>query len=229
MRAQAVPNGPPAPAPATGEAQRIQLEIRALDRGRRWLISLSTVSTGVLAMSAFAVWMAYTHEPSQRYFSVNQDGTLRELVAFGEPNQSNAAVQQWLTNALVDIFDYNYTNYRRRLAETTQKYFTERGIRPFLDALAQSGTLTRIEGAQDFVTLTVEGSPIFIEQGRDPTPGPGGVGVYRWIVEVNGKLHINSMQRSRAFNMLLHVVVERTSMRDSPHGLGIRSIVMTER
>ena len=209
---------------STGTLQAVEMTARSLRRWQRTLYGCTLLAMATTILSVIVLLAAYNHEPKRTYFTLGKDGTMLKLVPQNLPNLTDAALQQWLTRALVDLFDYNFANYRRRLTETTSQYFTEEGRGPFIEELNSSGTFRDLEKGRYFVTLSIDNPPLMVRRGVDPDPRRRGV--FRWIMQVPATMHIQSETRPRSFRLAFHVIVERISVRSRPEGVGIRSLVM---
>ena len=191
--------------------------------GSRKLYIAALVAVAGLFIQAIVAFFAFTAKSERVYIATDKNGSLINLIALGQPNQKNEVVAQWMQNALVDTFSFNFTNLNNRLNETTMKWFTENGANQFLKEMKNSGHLEVVRDGRMIMSLTLDNTPILVSY------GPGATGIYTWILQADAVLTFRTQSKEYSKKVRFTVNVERRSVLENADGLGIAKIVMTNR
>lgn len=191
--------------------------------GSKKLYIAAMVAVAGLFIQAIVAFFAFTAKSERVYIATDKNGSLINLIALGQPNQKNEVVAQWMQNALVDTFSFNFTNLNTRLNETTMKWFTENGANQFLKEMKTSGHLEVVREGRMIMSLTLDNTPILVSY------GPGATGIYTWILQADAVLTFRTQSKEYSKKVRFTVNVERRSVLENADGLGIAKIVMTNR
>ncbi|KPC16933.1 Uncharacterized protein AC499_1094 [Pseudomonas amygdali pv. lachrymans] len=145
------------------------------------------------------------------------------LIALGEPNQKDTVVAQWLQNALVDTFSFDFTNINTRLNEATMKWFNDNGANELLRAMKDSGNFDVITERRMILTTTLNSTPILVGK------KPNAEGVFSWTFQVDAIMTFRTQSQEFTNNVRFTVMVDRRSVLEDVNGLGISKVVMTKR
>lgn len=175
-------------------------------------------------LQVLIAFLGFTAKNERVYFASDKNGSLIKLVPLGQPNQKNEVVAQWMQNALVDTFSFNFTNLNSRLNETTMKWFTSNGADQFLKEMKSSGHLEVVSEGRMIMSLTLDNTPILVSYGpaRDTD-------IYTWILQADAVLTFRTQSKEYSKKVRFTVNVERRSVLENVDGLGIAKIVMTNR
>lgn len=190
---------------------------------------LMLLCLGLMGLAVtLAYWVLYerTHKPLPEYFATTYDGKLIALAPLSQPYLSNNALLQWATEAAHQAYTFNFVNYRRALQDT-RLHFTKQGYQYFLKALQDSGNLDAVVNRKLVVSATPTSAPVMLRQGvvqNADVPG----GVYSWTVEMHMNLDYSSSTEQFTQKIILIMIITRTSILDSPDGVGIASFVVRE-
>lgn len=188
--------------------------------GKMWKIAL----VGVVSLFFSVATSFYVFQMKQQnvYFATDENGSLIELVALSQPNQKDSTVANWLQKALVDTFDFNYSNIRKRLNEASMRWFNNEGKQGLIDAIENSGNFDVVIKREMIVSLTVDHTPLMVKKGR-PSWSPS----YLWKLQVPATITYRTKTNQFSNKVLFDVIVARRSLLEDPSGLGIQQIIMT--
>jgi intracellular multiplication protein IcmL len=176
-----------------------------------------------IVIQSFIAFLGFTAKNERVYIATDKNGSLITLTPLGQPNQKNEVVAQWMQNALVDTFSFNFTNLNTRLNETTMKWFTANGANQFLKEMKDSGHFEVVQEGRMIMSLTLDSTPILVSY------GPGEADKYTWILQADAVLTFRTQSKEYSKKVRFTVNVERRSILENADGLGISKIVMTNR
>lgn len=218
------PQQPPPPVrPSQDGLQVVQHKNAFYKDGSKKLYIAAVVAVVGIIIQSIVAFFAFTAKSERVYIATDKNGSLITLIPLGQPNQKNEVVAQWMQNALVDTFSFNFTNVKSRLNETTMKWFTENGANQFLKEMKNSGHLEVVTDGRMIMSLTLDNTPILVSY------GPGVTGIYTWILQADAVLTFRTQSKEYSKKVRFTVNVERRSVLDNADGLGIAKIVMTNR
>lgn len=190
---------------------------------KRSLVALAIFSTINLAASSYMVYSAHQANIENIFFSIKDDGTMIEMIPFSEPNLKDSIVVGWVQKALMDTFDFNFTNMNASLSESSMKWFTNSGGSELIKALQDEGHFDMVLNRKLILMYTPDTSPIIIKKELNRNTGK-----YNWYVVSEGVLkYTNEKGKQYSRRIKFSVLVERVSLRQDPQGVGIAKIIMT--
>lgn len=179
------------------------------------------IAAGIcLIISTITTFFAVSKEGKNHYFAVDEAGQFIELITLDRPNHNAAVISQWLTDALIDTFDFNYLNMKQVLNDKALIWFTESGRTSLIDSIENSGSFNVIQRERLIAQLNLIRSPILVREGI------GRTGMYEWILQVEGKLTYTNESSVYTNNVIFTVSVTRRSMLEDIKGLGINRIIV---
>jgi len=188
------------------------------------IIIMKRLAVGLGALAVFSAGMAYvavTKKTEPVYFVAYEDGSLVSMVPLSQPNHSQPAISQWLTNALVDTFDFHFGNIENELNEAASLWFTYAGADALMQTWEDSGNYQAIVDRKLFLSLAVTHTPVLLQHGLPP-----GSSNYVWRFQAPAVLTFRTESRAFTNNVVFTVDVSRRSILEDPKGLGISKIVM---
>lgn len=178
------------------------------------------LAIGVLVLAL--VFFASTDRTEQTYFATTQDGRLLPMVPLNQPNQSDAAILAWTTQAMTETFSFSHSDYRRRLQEASRRYFTSQGWASFTQALQKSQLIDYLEANNQVMTAVPTHAAAIQSQGTELV---GGVIRYYWIIQVPLTLTFEALDNKDTRRYVYVIKVVRTMELDNPSGIGIEQIL----
>lgn len=192
--------------------------------GAKRLTIAAAIAIFALIAQIFVAYLAFTAKSERVYIATDKNGSLINLIALNRPNQKNEAVAQWVQNALVESFSFNFTDYKRVLNRVTMAYFTEHGASEFTRELKASGYLDTVVDSQMILSLGLESTPIFIGSGISQTTG-----IYTWGFQVDSIITFRTRSKEVNKKIRMTIIVERRSLLEDSDGFGIAKIVLAPR
>jgi intracellular multiplication protein IcmL len=157
------------------------------------------------------------HPPKPKYFATSINGRVTPLVPLDEPNQSDSAVLQWVNQAAIAAYTYNFLNYRTQL-KLASGYFTTDGWKQFLLALDGSNTLNTVRQQKLIVSSVATKAPVILQKGVVNNS-------YSWRVQLPILVSYQSASQSKQQSKIVTLLVTRISTLESPRGIGIAQYI----
>jgi intracellular multiplication protein IcmL len=158
--------------------------------------------------------------PRDKFITKNwqRPGTLK-IQQLDEPNLSDTSVVQWANEAIIDLYTYDFFNYRKQVY-SKRRFFLYKGWASFIKGLKSSGIIKEIRDKK----LRV--SAIVVKQALLQRKGPI-LGVYSWSIKLPVLVNFESASESRQQRYLARMIVQRRSPLHDARGIGIASIMIT--
>lgn len=156
--------------------------------------------------------------PKPKYFATAADGRITPLSSLTQPNQSDAAVLQWASQAAITAYSYNFVNYRKEL-QSASDFFTSSGWQEFMRALNSSNNLEAVTEKKLVVSAVVTQAPVILQKGILK-------GRYAWRIQMPLLVTYQSASEFSQQNNIVTMLVTRVSTLNSPHGIGIEQFVV---
>jgi len=185
-----------------------------------WKIWLGAVASLVInGMLIVFVGYITTHPPPPVYFPTSYDGRITPLYPLDAPNQSDASVLQWASEAAVDMFTYNYVNWRSEL-EAGSNFFTDKGWNTFINFLKQSNLIETIVNNKLVVTAEPTLAPYFSRRGILNNR-------YAWSVQMPLMVTFQSQEKLSHKSYMISMLITRVPSSTSPSGIAIEQFVVS--
>ena len=182
--------------------------------GYRSLLKLTVImSVIILALIVVLLGVVNARAPDNRYFATTEDGRLIPMIPLNSPNLSTPALMSWVTQASTDVMSFGFSNYRRRLQESSRN-FTRRGWESFSTALGASGIVETVEARKQTISAVPAGAPILQQEGVV-------AGRYQWVFQIPLALSYEAGANRSTQRMIVTVVVVRVPRLESANGVGI--------
>lgn len=131
---------------------------------KRSMVILAVFSTLCVASSGYMVHRAHQANIENIFFSIKDDGTMIEMIPFSEPNLKDSIIVGWVQKALMDTFDFNFTNMKNSLSESSMKWFTNNGGSELIKALQEEGHFDMVLNRKLILMYTPDTSPIIMKK-----------------------------------------------------------------
>ena len=190
---------------------------------RQYLLALLAVflNVAVIILLSWTIYFVLTHPTRASYFATDEVGRLLPMMPLSQPNMSTDKVRSWATQAIEKTYSYDYVNYHSQL-QAAQKYFTEYGWDRYIHALTASNNLVALSQRRLITVAKVIGEPQLITEGLLGQ-------AYAWKFSVPVLVTYWKPpydDQSRFSNPLdVSIVIQRRSILQSYHGLGIVQII----
>lgn len=158
--------------------------------------------------------------PFMAFFATTQDGKTLQLIPLSKPNHADTVVTSWVEHALVDTFNYNFSDYKQRLSNSIQRYFTDAGGDKLVTALTKGNIISEITEKEYFASLVIKDHPVISNKG-------GAGDVFAWKIEAPAVITYRNKKTVNSQNVIVSVVVVRRSELIEPAGLGISQIIIS--
>jgi intracellular multiplication protein IcmL len=177
-----------------------------------WVLLISLILNVILACST----IFFSHQtPRTYYFATTSDGRLIPMAPLSEPNMSDVAVTNWVSNNIPQVYALDFVHYRTQL-QAMQGIFTPYGWQQFMQAFAPF--LGTIVSQQLVTSATVTNVPIVVQKGQIN-------GVYSWQVQVPLLISTQKAGQQTTQNVVVRLIVQRINNIASQQLLGISQIV----
>ena len=213
--AKSAPLSPPGHESMLDEAMATNMVRNAYTRERAvFLMRTIIVSITLNAVLAMVIAFLAARPIPHLYFWTDGNGTIKPLVALGEPVLSESERTIWVTQAVVQAFTMDFANYRGQL-QANRINFTPEGFEAFTKAIQESGIQSSIVNFKYLLSAVPTASPVQVAAGRLPS------GVYAWQYEIPMLLTYQATDRNNTQAINLQVVVVRVPETQNPRGMAI--------
>lgn len=151
------------------------------------------------------------------YIPIEKDDTFTRYKPLNMPNESDAAVANWVADAVLSAYRFDFLNYRTQL-QKTQLDMTLAGWENFRDALIQSANIKTIKQMMLVSTPKLRGAPSLVKKGVFN-------GRYAWKFIVPIHVDYQSSEQTMSQNLDVTVVVVRHPEYLNPAGLAMAQII----
>lgn len=166
--------------------------------------------------SASNLYLA-TRPPVNHYFATSGDGRLMQLTPVNRPIGSEAELNTWTANSVVQAYTFSFANYRAEQS-AAQKNFTPQGWRSFQLALRESNLLQTVIDERYVTTAAPTGAPVLLDSGLVE-------GRYAYKLQMPMVVTYQSSARTTSQNLMMDIIVVRQPETDNPRGLGIAQLL----
>jgi len=179
----------------------------------------------LLTLLVFAIYVTFDktteEKPTDRYFAQKPDGTVTEITPLDKPNLSLAAISNWATNAIPQIYSFDFKNYDSQHKIAGESFFTSSGYTAFRNALSNGSpsVMATVLEKSYVVTTTLKGEKAKVEKhGRFGE-------FYAWQVSIPVIITYSNSQEERAGERVVRLTIVRTPEIDNPSGIAISKFV----
>lgn len=188
--------------------------------GYRNSLLIFLVSGIMLCLSLFFVYIFSRQPVAPLYIPLKPDGTYIDLIRVDKEHKNDQEIADFIAKGVRKLYTRDYVNYTDQLMDASY-YFTVSGWNSYLESLQKQKTMDAIKQNQWVVSFMPTAAPTLLEKKVNSS------GYYTWAYEYSGI--INYMGNgSRQQSVKLQILVQRTSVVDSPQGMGISLLVPLE-
>ena len=183
------------------------------DGFRKVMFALGTAAAIVVLLLATSIYLLLD-KPSPVNFSTDNEWRILQPVPVDQPFLSTSDLVQWVSNALLNLFNYDFVNYKTELEGNTH-YFTENGWKKFLDVLNSYAPYNTVVSSKLFINGAINGAPYVLNEGLL-------AGRYSWWVQGSVNLKYSSGLNQ---TLDMQILVVRVSTLNNLDGIAIENIV----
>lgn len=188
--------------------------------GYRNSLLILIVSLILFVLSAIFAYVFSTQPVAPLYVPLKADGKYIDLIRVSEAHKNDQEVADFLTKGIRKLYVRDYINYSDQLMEASY-YFTVNGWNSYLTSLESQKTIDAMKQNKWVVTFVPRGAPTLLEKKVNAQ------GYFTWAFEFPGTINYLG-ETNRVQTVKLQVLIQRTSVVDSPLGMGIAQIVTNE-
>lgn len=167
----------------------------------------------IFVLTAFNLYVIWTHNPPDSYFAENMSGKKRTLTALRTPNMNKESLLNWAGAAATEVMTFGFSDYDTKLY-STRFLFTEEGWRKFAPAIMESEVLKTVRKSQQIITAVPRNKPVILWEGVSR-------GQYKWVVQVPLLLSIRAGELKTTKNVIVHLHIIRVPTSNLEAGIGI--------
>ncbi|MCF2901198.1 DotI/IcmL family type IV secretion protein [Pseudoalteromonas sp. OFAV1] len=179
----------------------------------------------IILMVAILTSLFYSATKTTNYVVLSQQGMneFRALIKLNQPNHKTSIVANWVSDALVSTFDFNYINMTEHLTEESTNWFTGAGRTALINALEANEYFAEVIEKKAIVQLQTTQNPVFIKSRLNEETGR-----YEWIFQVPVMFtYVISERKPEVSNAIFTLSVERVPFSDNDKGLGINKLIIS--
>jgi intracellular multiplication protein IcmL len=189
------------------------------DRYRSVLMLTLVLVPFVLVSMSLNIFLLFFNQKPPKYFAATPDLRLVEMVSTDVPLISQAGLLNWSTEVVSSTLTLDFLNWRKQLMSVKKHYFKDT-FNGLVANLKSSDILTLIESQRLNLKSIVQQSPVVINEGMLS-------GTYSWNIQFPILLSYESSKGvQNTQNLIVQILVQRTSTIDHPQGVKIKRIVL---
>lgn len=182
-----------------------------------FLLRLILAMVAVIIAETWVISFLAMRQPVYKYFATDRDGRIQPITPIDQPIGSEAEVSNWVANAVVRAYTFDFANWRSQLSAAREN-FTPQGWKGFEAALKDSGVLQTVLEKKYVTTAVPTGAPVLINQGMVE-------GHYAWRFQMPLLVTYQSSEKTVPQNLMVNIFVVRQSEMVNPRGLGIAQLI----
>lgn len=134
------------------------------DLKRRNIRVWTVVVIESLLLSAI-ILIGLTVYPKNRFIATKDNTAICELNTESTPRVNAATLTDYARDAVINVYTYDYINYRQSLNDAVTKFFTQTGHKAFMRSLDESGNLEKVIKGRFILKAMVTRTPQLEEEG----------------------------------------------------------------
>lgn len=187
--------------------------------GYETLLKMASIQTIIIILLSIALMgLAMLGNPPPRYIARNAQNQLVEVLPMNEPQRSDEAVRQFVTDAVLDSMNFTYDDYKLRLQKAAT-YFTDYGFAEWDNALRAGSVYKQLEEKSLLMRTTLVNVPQ-IDKEKSKAYG----NKYVWVVYVDVVRTLSDRVNTKSNNYRYKVMVQQIPTTERAFGLAIYAI-----
>ncbi len=189
--------------------------------GYGMLSAMLISTTGALVLSILLLVSTLASSEKIYFFKADEEKVSR-IINLSKPNHKTSIVSNWVSDAMVSIFNFNYVNIESHLNKESQKWFTDGGRDALIQSLKRSNYFKEIVNKKVIVELTVLQTPVFVDKRINSAKR------LEWLFQMPVLItYIKSEAEPEVSEALITLAVERVPFEENKKGLGISKMVIS--
>ncbi|MCF2901199.1 DotI/IcmL family type IV secretion protein [Pseudoalteromonas sp. OFAV1] len=186
-------------------------------------LNISICIALVLMFLSYALNIFTSSIQGQRFFfAAHSNFEFVKLIKRSEPIYGDDFISNWTEEAIEDIFDFSFVNYKKHLNLKTNKYISTSGRASLIKALQDAGILELLVDSKLILKIDAESGVISSKKVNKET------GNFEWVVELPIVTNYIESEFLRYKNVgKAKVTVKRKSLLEGNDGLEIDKILFT--
>lgn len=164
---------------------------------------------------AFAI-LQFKHKPTPIYFPLNAKDQLINNTELNEPGLTDAELLNWVTEAMMTSFSFNYHNYNN-IAEKIEEYFDSTGIESYLKMISEHKQIQQVVNKKLILSGRPTAAPRIVQDAVID-------GKYAWQVLLPFILRFNNQTTNINSEITLNIFIVRTKEQQATLGVKIVNI-----
>lgn len=172
----------------------------------------------IVILSLALLFLAASGVPEPKFFAVNAQRQITEILPLSEQRISDNQVRQFATDALLESLNFTYDDYNQRI-ENAADYFTDEGFTAFKTALKDSRVFDQLKEKQLLMRTVITSVPE-IDKANSKNYG----GTHIWVLNVTTKRTLTDRAQVLSVNYSYRIFVRQVPFTERPLGMAIYSI-----
>lgn len=173
----------------------------------------------IIALVLF-IYTDHTNKPKPLHFYVNENNQLINPLPLNKPGISNAAISNWLSEAIMNAFGFNYKNFETKF-DKLKTYFSKNGFEQFVNAFRTNPMLSGVEANKLIVSVRILEAPEILQDGIVK-------GKYTWNIKLPVLVTLQNELVRRGVRLDIETIVTRVPEIISPMGILIDDFAAIE-
>lgn len=175
----------------------------------------------ILILTSALFFLAAAGTPEPKFFAVNAQRQITEILPLSEQRISDNQVRQFATDALLESMNFTYDDYNQRI-ENAADYFTDEGFTAYKTALRDSRVFDQLKEKQLLMRTVVTSVPE-IDKANSKNYG----GTFIWVVNVSTKRTLTDRAQALSVSYSYRMYIRQVPFTERPLGMAIYSIKQT--
>lgn len=157
---------------------------------------------------------------SELYYWTTGDGTVHPLNALNDPVISERERERWLSRAITNTFDMDFSNYKSRI-QSNRENFTEEGFKALTEAMESSGLIKSLVNYKYRLSAVPSAVPIQVKDGLLPDTTR-----QAWQYQLPMLLTYEAPDNKKITqNIVVEVAIIRVRESENPRGMAMARFV----
>lgn len=179
-----------------------------------------------MSMNILLGYLAFYYYPQTQYIATANASAVCKVPSLDKPHIHHAVVTDFAVEAALGIYDYNYGNYKRSIANVTEQYFTPNFRDIFMKAFGNSENLQRV--ISEYLTVIPGRDGMAAQIERNNIKDNQCSGPCTWVIDVPIVVHYVSGRKDHAEKVLAIVQVVQVDPQVNVRGLAVSSIELKQ-
>ena len=181
------------------------------------LTALAVLLAAIILLILTSIYL-FLSKPAPVTFHVDDEWRILPPIALNQPYLATPDLLQWTSDAVQNMFSYDFVNYMDELKDYSQ-YFTADGWKKFLDMLNTYINYNLVQNNKLFVSASAMGAPFILRQGLLEEK-------YGWWVQMPINISQINVEKRNDQQLVIQLLVTRVPTLNNINGVGIDDIIV---